>query len=155
MTGLVTPPCAVNTGYRQVLADAGVQVVAEQQFGPAGLLLGLVRRPDPGGWGGTPGSLIVTQFDPDAQVDDAAGAWLHASLAWELRTPFHSEMRMLHRAVFGRRRWAYQVHAPADRYVDGTGPTPVGPGHEHALHLWGRVDGAPAMPDFVGDRGHL
>lgn len=150
----VVPPLAINTGYRQVLADH-VQVIVEQQFGPAGLLVQLLRHADPGGWGATTGSLIVTQFSLDGQRDDPAGEWLHASLAWAARTPSHDEMRMLHRAVFGRRRWAYHVHAPADRYVDGTGTTPVGPGHEHALHLWGRVDGSPAMPDFVGERGHL
>jgi hypothetical protein len=140
----VVPPLAINTGYHRVLTDHGILIIAKQAFGPAGILLRLRYGTEL-----LDGSLIVSQAD----YGDVE--WLHASLAWEQRDPSHDEMNLLHRAVFGRRRWAYAVHAPADRHVDGTRMTAVGPGHEHALHLWGRVDGAPVLPDFVGDRGHL
>jgi hypothetical protein len=40
--------------------------------------------------------------------------------------------------VFGH-GWSYQVFAPPSQHVNI---------HEHALHLWGRVDGTNVLPSF-------
>ena len=44
----------------------------------------------------------------------------------------------LHAAVFGA-GYAYQVFAPPSEHVNI---------HEFALHLWGRLDGRSALPEF-------
>ena len=67
--------------------------------------------------------------------------WLHASVAHPDRMPTWQEMRWLKEAVFGE-RFAYMVFPPSSTFVNI---------HDYALHLWGRDDGAPAIPDFVGD----
>ena len=84
------------------------------------------------GWG--------RKSDASGDADDSDGTtWLHASLALTDRSPTYDELVILHRAVFGRRRWAYQIFAPEAAHVNL---------HAYALHLWGRVDGKPAMPNF-------
>ncbi|HVQ18911.1 MAG TPA: hypothetical protein VMT27_07735 [Actinomycetes bacterium] len=70
----------------------------------------------------------------------------HASIAVLARMPSYEEMVLLHRAVFGEQRWAYQVFAPAARHVNI---------HEGALHLWGRLDGKPMMFDFSSVTGTI
>jgi hypothetical protein len=101
-------------------------------FGPAGLSLLI-------GWHPHRGSVIVTQAEHEGVE------WLHASIAYDDRMPDYSDLGVLHRAVFGRRRWAYQVFAPADKHVNI---------HGYALHLWGRADGAPVLPNF-GEAGTI
>lgn len=65
--------------------------------------------------------------------------WIHASLARHDRTiPGYSELTLLHKAAFGD-GWAYQLFAPRNDHVNI---------HEFALHIWGRADGAPALPNF-------
>jgi hypothetical protein len=78
-------------------------------------------------------SVIVSQ-----EVHDDTD-WLHASIyLGEDVTPTYDDMVMLHRAVFGRRRHAWQCFVPGDEHVN----------IKNALHLWGRVDGRNALPDF-------
>jgi hypothetical protein len=95
------------------------------------------KRWGPDGWSmvkqDRTSSVIVSAWTEDDGVE-----WIHASIACEERTPGYDELKTLHRAVFGD-RWAYQVFAPDDDHVNI---------HPHALHLWGRVDGVPAMPNF-------
>lgn len=64
--------------------------------------------------------------------------WVHASMSVTDRVPTYDELTLLHRAVF-RDGYAYQVFAPAREHVNI---------HEFALHLWGRADGRPGLPDF-------
>ncbi|MCW2757013.1 MAG: hypothetical protein JWO46_759, partial [Nocardioidaceae bacterium] len=45
----------------------------------------------------------------------------------------------LHHAVWGSTGWSYQVFAPAEDHVNI---------HSFALHLWGHLDGSPALPNF-------
>lgn len=78
-------------------------------------------------------SIIVSAADWDAD-----GIWIHASIAYRDHTPSYDDLVLLHRAVFGD-GYAYQVFAPADDHVNI---------HAHALHLWGRADGARVTPDF-------
>ncbi|TQK29408.1 hypothetical protein [Arthrobacter sp. SLBN-53] len=52
--------------------------------------------------------------------------------------PTYDELGRLHRAAFGD-GYAYQVFAPAAQHVNI---------HQNALHLWGRADGPPCLPEF-------
>jgi hypothetical protein len=79
-------------------------------------------------------SVIVTAADHDGDE------WIHASVAFVDIMPTYADLVRLHRAAFGDDRWAYQVFAPRSAHVNI---------HQFALHLWGRVDGAPALPDFA------
>jgi len=71
--------------------------------------------------------------------------WVHASIAHHDRMPSYDELVALHRAVFDD-GWAYQCFTPAAEHVDI---------HPYALHLWGRADGQPALPDFTDGMGTI
>lgn len=76
-------------------------------------------------------------FISAAEFDGAT--WVHASIAHHDETmPTYEELVLLHRAVFAG-GYAYQVFAPPSSHVNI---------HEYALHLWGRADGAPVLPEF-------
>lgn len=77
-------------------------------------------------------SIIVTVATHDG------ADWIHASIAGRDEMPSYEDLKLLHDAVFGG-FWAYQVFAPPAEHVDI---------HEHALHLWGRLDRKPALPLF-------
>lgn len=85
------------------------------------------------------GSVIIT-CAPHSGED-----WVHASMAFPTRLPTYDDLKLLHRAVFGD-GWAYQVFAPPSEHVNI---------HEHALHLFGRLDGKPALPDFTDGTGSI
>lgn len=82
-------------------------------------------------------SIIVTSANWD-NTD-----WLHASIAAP-HTPTYDDLVLLHRAVWGG-GWAYQCFAPPREHINI---------HPHALHLWGRADGAPVLPNF-GEMGSI
>lgn len=65
--------------------------------------------------------------------------WIHASIACEERLPNYSEMYDLHRGVWGDDGYSYEIHPPKDQHVNI---------HQNALHLWGRADGKPVLPEF-------
>lgn len=69
--------------------------------------------------------------------------FVHASFATRHRMPTYYELVQLHRAVFNG--YAYQVFAPPSQHVNI---------HQFALHLWGRLDGKPCMPEF-GSKGTI
>ena len=77
-------------------------------------------------------SVIVTCSDQPDGLD-----WVHASIAHLDRMPRYDELARLHRGVFNGP--AYQVFVPRAEHINI---------HEYALHLWGRLDGKPALPDF-------
>jgi hypothetical protein len=80
-------------------------------------------------------SVIVSTFTWD-DID-----WIHASIAGHTcgyDMPTYEDLTVLHRAVFDN-MWAYQVFAPQSEHVNI---------HPNALHLWGRADGEPCMPNF-------
>lgn len=104
------------------------------------------RAPEPFG----PDGWLYRRFDDDGQVivtcSDYHGAdWIHASIAHPDRLPDYDELALLHRAVFGA-GYAYQVFAPPSDHVNV---------HAYALHLWGRRDGAAALPDFTLGTGSI
>lgn len=72
-------------------------------------------------------------------LEDDSHPWIHASVSRRDRLPTYDEMMTIRRWVFGPDRWAYQVHPP------DSGP------HvnlREVLHLWGRLDGTPQLPEF-------
>lgn len=100
---------------------AGVSVPAE--FGPDGFMF-TTEYPKR--------SFIVTAAERDGVE------WVHASVAAPDETPTYRDLKYLHAAVFGD-GYAYQIFVPSDRHVNI---------HENALHLFGRLDKRPAMPEF-------
>lgn len=96
------------------------------EFGPDGwLFLSIVEDK----------KIIVTY----GAVGDSAGPWLHASVSRPNRMPDYQDLVDLHFAVWGPEGWAYQVFAPQGDHVNI---------HPYALHLWGRLDGTPVLPNF-------
>lgn len=98
-----------------------------QPYGPDGW--SLLRR-------GGDGSVLVS-----AAVMGDGHEWVHASMTRAARVPSYEDLVALHAAVFAD-GWAYQVFAPPARHVNR---------HAFALHLWGRLDGAPVLPEFALD----
>jgi len=84
-------------------------------------------------------SIIVTAADHEGDE------WVHASIARTRSMPDYDDLKLLHLAVFGD-GWAYQVFAPPSDHVNI---------HEYALHLFGRLDGKPALPDFTDGTGSI
>ena len=78
------------------------------------------------------GEILVTCAPQDDDVE-----WLHASIVrpW---MPTYQDLTLLHKGVFGD-GYAYQVFAPPDQHINI---------HDRALHLFGRFDGKPALPEF-------
>lgn len=64
--------------------------------------------------------------------------WVHASIAAAERMPTYEELLELHRAVFPD-GYSYQVFAPVSQHINI---------HATALHLWGRLDRQPELPEF-------
>lgn len=91
----------------------------------------------PDGWyfqlGGPKRSVIVSCADQPDGIE-----WVHASVAGVDELPSYEELKRLHAAVFAG-GYAYQVFAPPSEHVN----IPV-----FALHLWGRLDGKAALPEF-------
>jgi len=54
------------------------------------------------------------------------------------RMPSYNDLKRMHRGVFGDGH-AYQVFAPAAEHVNI---------RSNALHIWGRLDGLPVLPNF-------
>lgn len=78
--------------------------------------------------------------------DRIAGAqWIHASIANREYMPNYEDLVNLHKSVFGQ-RYAYQLFVPSRTHVSI---------HPFALHLWGRADGTPCMPDFGAVLGSI
>lgn len=83
------------------------------------------------------GSVIVTTADRDD-----GSVWTHASIAYPHRLPSYAELGTLKLAVWGGSGYAYQVFTPTTRHVNI---------HNYALHLYGKADGSPALPEFSGE----
>lgn len=86
----------------------------------------------------------IDRYDGEARVivsvaDFADAEWIHASMSCRTGVPNYAELKRLHRAAFNG-GYAYQVFAPPDEHVNI---------HPRTLHLWGRLDGKPALPEFA------
>lgn len=116
----------------KALRQAGYDPGPPQPFGPSGFKISLYHHARGFGQVGY-GSVIVTQAEHDGIE------WLHASIARADRMPDYADLVALKAATFGENREAYQVFPPAARHISI---------HDQALHLWGRADGQPVLPDF-------
>lgn len=83
-------------------------------------------------------SIIVTYANHE-MPDGTTTPWIHASIARRDSMPTYEDLVALHFAVWGDKGWAYQVFAPQTDHVNI---------HAYALHLWGKPDGAPVLPNF-------
>lgn len=107
-----------------------------EPFGPCGFRM-LAYRHDVVAAVGT---IIVTTSElHSAEETGDFTDWTHASFSWIDRVPTYDELVRLKEAVWGPEGEAYQIHPRAERHVNI---------HAYALHLWGRADGAPVLPDF-------
>jgi hypothetical protein len=84
----------------------------------------------------TNSSIVVT-----VAIQDDGEEWIHASIAHQSHDPTYRELKKLYSAVFTH-GYAYQIFVPPHMHVNI---------HEHALHLWGRLDGKPVLPEFGKD----
>lgn len=106
------------------------------EWGTDGFLIKVTNRAT-----GAAGSIIVSHALWD-EVD-----WIHASIAYRTAMPAYADLVWLHKAVFGRKRWSFQVFTPEGRdHVSN---------HPNALHLWGRADGVNVLPTFQVYEGHI
>lgn len=82
---------------------------------------------------------IIVSFAPYDDRDGVEHDWIHASMSYRDRMPEYADLKLLHQAVF-QDRTAYQVFVPPAEHYNY---------HEFCLHLWGRADGTPVLPDFT------
>ena len=106
------------------------------------------KRPQPWSedawWFYGPGGVkVIVSYDPDSEP---GVEWIHASMSHELdyRVPSYMDLKRLHHGVFGDGH-AYQCFVPSDEHINIK---------SNVLHLWGRLDGEPALPNF-GWRGTI
>lgn len=123
---------AINHSWREVL-NQYYKVYSAEPFGPSGIHIRFKEDPPVNT---SRGQIYVTQSDVS---DDHTVEWLHASISFPDKVPEYADMAILHRAVFGRKRYSYQLFVPESSHINI---------HPNALHLWGRADGKPVMPDF-------
>lgn len=107
---------------------------APVEFGPDGWML---TRSD------KQGAVIVTVSE--FQDENGSATWIHASISRADMMPTYDDLKTLYQAAFAGAGYAYQVFAPEEDHINI---------HRNALHLWGRLDGQPAMPKF-GDMGSI
>ena len=85
-----------------------------------------------------PGSArVIVSYDPDSEL---GVEWVHASIAYGMRTrfPTYNDLKRMHHGVFGD-GFAYQCFVPSGEHINIIG---------NVLHLWGRLDGKPVLPNF-------
>jgi hypothetical protein len=84
-----------------------------------------------------PVQAIIVSLDLES---DPGTDWVHASISYQMkqRIPSYADLKMLHRAVFGDGH-AYQCFVPEDEHINI---------NSNVLHLFGRADGKPALPNF-------
>lgn len=84
-----------------------------------------------------PNRTIIVSYDPDSEP---GVEWVHASISYwdEWRVPTYSDLKQLHAAVFPTGH-AYQAFVPPEQHINI---------RSNVLHLWGRFDDAPVLPNF-------
>jgi hypothetical protein len=82
-------------------------------------------------------SMIIVSYDPDTEP---GVGWVHASISYthRQRMPSYADIKRMHAAVF-RDGHAYQCFVPTDQHINETA---------NVLHLWGRLNGEPVLPNF-------
>jgi hypothetical protein len=127
---------AMNMDQFNTVAQKRWLYLSAFEWGTDGFAIGIANRKTR-----ALGSIIVSH----AMYDESD--WLHASISYKIAVPEYYDLVWLHRAVFGRKRWAFQVFTPEGKdHVNY---------HPNALHLWGRADGKNALPQFSLVEGHI
>ncbi len=72
--------------------------------------------------------------------------WIHASCSFQDRMPSYADLVWLKDTVFGDSRSAYMVLPKRESHVNI---------HPYCLHLYGRLDGTDALPDFTMGQGTI
>jgi hypothetical protein len=72
--------------------------------------------------------------------------WLHVSASTPRAYPTWEELKRVKHDFIGEDRWAYQVFPSQKDYVN------INP---YVLHLFSRLEGEPALPDFTRGTGSL
>lgn len=77
--------------------------------------------------------------------------WVHVSAcgrtgASKFYLPDWQDMKRVKRDFIGEDAWAYQVFPAAKDYINQ---------HPYVLHLFARLDGRPALPDFTKGTGGI
>lgn len=80
---------------------------------------------------------VIVSHSPADHNDDGT-QYVHASVGRPDKMPTYKDLTVLHATAFGD-QWAYQMFAPREHHVNI---------HHNVLHLWGRADGRPMMPNF-------
>jgi hypothetical protein len=121
------------------------------------------REISPGMWAfepteGPEGLLVLVTVDEEiAGWPRGEGvSWIHASCSRRRAVPSYADLTHVHRAVFGD-GWAYHLFAPPAEHIDGSQAISIpGTGRSmFCLHLFGRLDGKPVLPDFTRGTGHI
>ena len=122
-------PFAIRLGWERVLQRDRWRLHSFEPWGLSGIRCNM-DLPFAGRF--VYGTMVVTQATYEGQEI------LHASVSAQDRMPLYDHLTTLHRAVYGKRP-AYQVFVPPDEHVND---------HPWCLHLWGRADGRPMLPNF-------
>ena len=91
---------------------------------------------------GDDGWLIASKYKGQIIVtcaDYGGNLWIHASISRIDEMPTYEDLKLMHKACFNN-GFAYQVFVPEKDHVNF---------HAYVLHLWGRLDGTPVLPDFL------
>lgn len=123
------PPIAVSMArFRKTYTNAGAKISDRwMPMGPAGFTIGAMM-PD-----GRSAFIIVSQAEIEGDE------WIHASISYPDENPSYDDLALLKKAVFGPQRTAYQVFPTESQHVNF---------YEHALHIWGLVNGRDLLPRF-------
>lgn len=81
---------------------------------------------------------IIVTASPAPGAEEDFSDWVHASISRPGMMPTYSDLTALHKAVWPD-GYAYQVFAPPSQHVNI---------HPYALHIWGKADGSPVLPEF-------
>jgi hypothetical protein len=81
----------------------------------------------------------------DCETKSDGNEWIHVSYSRRTYTPTHDDTIKVRLAFLGD-RYAYAVLPPPEHYVNI---------HSHCLHLWARLDGKPALPEFSEILPHI
>jgi len=86
---------------------------------------------------GPGGCRVIVSYDSDSEP---GVEWVHASMGYAMqeRMPSYNDLKRMHYGVFGD-GFAYQCFVSPGEHINI---------RSNVLHLWGRLDGRPALPNF-------
>jgi hypothetical protein len=108
-------------------------------------------RPFAGGGAFRRGNINVIFTVQNYELHGRWEPWIHISVSGSSRNsgpflPDWEDMKRVKNDFVGQDRWGYQVFPAAKDYVN------VNP---HVLHIYARLEGEPALPDFTWGLGSI